>query len=154
MGFYLALCQRLRYDNLPQPRRIILLSPWLDLTLTNPEIRSIDSHDPFLGISGMRKAAAAYSGGYDLNDYRLSPINGSLDGIAPISIFIGSNEILVADARKLMMIAKQRGIEIDYHEYVGMVHVWMLLYVPESKHAQEKIKQLIVGPLPGIDNRK
>ena len=153
-GFSLALCQRLRYDNLPQPRRIILLSPWLDLTLTNPEIRSIDSHDPFLGISGMRKAAVAYSGGYDLNDYRLSPINGSLDEIAPISIFIGSNDILVADARKLMMIAKQRGIEIDYHEYVGMVHVWMLLYFPESKHAQEKIKQLIVGPLPRVDNRK
>lgn len=146
-GFALALCQRLKEENLPQPRRIILLSPWLDLTLTNPEIGSIDSHDPFLGISGLRKAAVAYSGGYDLNNYRLSPINGSLDGLAPISIFIGSNDILVADARKLRMMAKQRGIEIDYHEYSGMVHVWMLLYFPESRHAQEKIKQLIVDLL-------
>lgn len=146
-GFALALCQRLKEENLPQPRRIILLSPWLDLTLTNPEIGSIDSHDPFLGISGLRKAAVAYSGGYDLNNYRLSPINGSLDGLAPISIFIGSNDILVADARKLRMMAKQRGIEIDYHEYSDMVHVWMLLYFPESRHAQEKIKQLIVDLL-------
>lgn len=147
-GFSLALCQRLKDENLPQPRRVILLSPWLDLTLTNPEIRSIDSRDPFLGISGLRKAADAYSGGFDLNDYHLSPVNGSLDGLAPISIFVGSNDILVADARKLTMIAKQRGIAIDYHEYSDMVHVWMLLYFPESRHAQEKIKQLIVDPLP------
>jgi epsilon-lactone hydrolase len=146
-GFSLSLCQRLKDENLPQPRRIILLSPWLDLTLSNPDVRSIDSRDPFLGISGLRKAARAYAGGYDLNDYRLSPINGSLEGLAPISIFIGSNDILVADARKLRMIAKQRGIEIDYHEYSGMVHVWMLLYFPESRHAQEKIEQLIVDLL-------
>lgn len=143
-GFSLALCQWLKSENLPQPKRIILLSPWLDLTLTNPEIRSIDFRDPFLGISGLRKAALTYAGGYDLNHYLLSPINGSLNGLAPISIFIGSNDILVADARKLRMIAKQRGIEIDYHEYSGMVHVWMLLYFPESRHAQRKIEQLVV----------
>lgn len=151
-GFSLSLCQRLKDENLPQPRRIILLSPWLDLTLSNPDVRSIDSRDPFLGISGLRKAARAYAGGYDLNDYRLSPINGSLEGLAPISIFIGSNDILVADARKLRMIAKQRGIEIDYHEYSGMVHVWMLLYFPESRHAQKKIEQLIVDLLQRSTN--
>jgi len=143
-GFSLALCQRLKAENLPQPRRIILLSPWLDLTLTNPEIHSIDSHDPFLGISGLRKAAVAYSGGHDLHDYLLSPINGSLDGLAPISIFVGSNDILVADARRLAIIAKQRGIAIDYREYSDMVHVWMLLYFPESRKAQEEIKALLL----------
>lgn len=143
-GFSLALCQRLKYENLPQPRRIILLSPWLDLTLTNPEIPSIDSQDPFLGVSGLRKAAVAYSGGHDLNDYLLSPINGSLNGLAPISIFVGSNDILVADARRLALIAKQRGIAIDYREYSDMVHVWMLLYFPESRKAQVEIKALLL----------
>ncbi len=154
-GFSLALCQRLKSENLPQPRRIILLSPWLDLTLTNPEIRSIDSRDPFLGISGLRKAALAYAGGHDLNDYCLSPIHGPLNGLAPISIFIGSNDILVADARRLMMIARRQGISIDYHEYRDMVHVWMLLYFPESRHAQQKIEQLVVDRPPGyIDKQK
>ena len=143
-GLSLALCQRLKYESVPQPRRIILLSPWLDLTLTNPEIRSIDSRDPFLGISGLRKAAVAYSGGHNLNDYLLSPINGSFDGLAPISIFVGSNDILVADARRLAMIAKQRGIAIDYREYSDMVHVWMLLYFPESRKAQDEIRALLL----------
>jgi len=144
-GFALALCQKLKVGNVAQPKRIVLLSPWLDLTLSNPEINRIDSHDPFLGISGLRRAALAYAGGYDLHGYMLSPINGPLDGLGAISIFIGSNDILVADTRRLQMLAKQNGVLIDYREYKDMVHVWMLLYFRESRQAQEEIKQLLIS---------
>lgn len=144
-GFALALCQKLKVENVPQPQRIILLSPWLDLTLQNPEISLIDPLDPFLGVPGLRKAALAYAGGRDLNGYMLSPINGPLDGLGAISIFIGSNDILVADTRRLKMLANQKGIPIDYREYKDMVHVWMLLYFRESRQAQEEIKQLLIS---------
>ncbi len=143
-GLALALCQSQRNDNFPQPDKIILLSPWLDLTLSNPEIHSIDQRDPFLGIAGLRSAARVYAGGYDLHDYRLSPIHGPLDNLGSISIFVGSNDILMADARRLYLLARQKGISIDYREYADMVHVWMLLDFPESREAQEAIKQLIV----------
>lgn len=142
-GFALALCQRLKMLNMTQPGRIILLSPWLDLTLSNPDIARIDRVDPFLGITGLRKAALAYAGGYDLEHYMLSPINGRLEGLGAVSIFMGSRDILVADARALCVLAKERGIAIDYREYKDMVHVWMLLDFPESKHAQQQIKRLL-----------
>jgi len=142
-GFALALCQKFKIENVHQPQRIILLSPWLDLTLSNPEIKFIDQSDPFLGIPGLRRAALAYAGGYDLHNYMLSPINGALDGLGQISIFIGSNDIMVADTRKLKMLAEQQGISIDYRECKDMVHVWMLLYFRESRQAQEEIKQLL-----------
>jgi epsilon-lactone hydrolase len=144
-GFALALCQKLKVKSVAQPKRIVLLSPWLDLTLNNPEIDFIDPHDPFLGISGLRRAAIAYAGGHDLHGYMLSPINGPLDGLGAISVFIGSNDILVADTRKLQMLAKQKGVSIDYREYKDMVHVWMLLYFRESRQAQEEIKQLLIN---------
>ena len=144
-GFALALCQKLKIENVPQPKRLILLSPWLDLTLSNPDILPIDRDDPFLGIQGLRKAALAYAGGFDLSNYMLSPINGPLHGLASISIFVGSNDILVADARRLTMIAGQQGVSIDYREYKDMVHVWMLLYFRESREAQEEIKLLLAS---------
>lgn len=142
-GLALALCQKLKREQVPQPKRIILLSPWLDLTLSNPDIDAIDHLDPFLGIQGLRKAALAYSGGYDLSHYLLSPINGPLAGLGPISIFIGSNDIFVADARKLRMLAAQQGVSILYREYPDMVHVWMLLNFPESRQAQQEIEMLL-----------
>src|SRR5678815_5813419 len=45
-GIALALAQRLRDDGLPQPGRLILLSPWLDATLSNPELSLIHISEP------------------------------------------------------------------------------------------------------------
>jgi acetyl esterase/lipase len=74
----------------------------------------------------------------------LSPINGSLDNLADISIFIGSRDILAADARKLNLLATEKKVSINYREYEDMVHVWMLLNFPESKQAQQEIIALIM----------
>ena len=142
-GFALALCQKMKMDAIPQPRRIVLLSPWLDIALQNPEIAQIDSEDPFLSAAGLRKAGVAYAGSSDLSSFMLSPINGPLEGLGNISIFIGTKDILAADTRKLRNLAEKKGVFIDYREYKDMVHVWMLLYFRESRQAQDEIKRLI-----------
>jgi acetyl esterase/lipase len=143
-GLALACAQKMKCENVDQPNKIILLSPWLDLTLKNPQIRRIDPFDPFLGVPGLRKAGLAYAGGSDLEDFMLSPINGPLEHLAEISIFVGSRDIFVADARRLKSLAIEKNISINYREYKDMVHVWMLLNFPESKLAQEEIIKLIV----------
>ena len=142
-GFALALAQLMRNETLPLPDQIILLSPWLDLSLTNPEIKDIDPSDFFLDVEGLKLAGRAYAGNTDPHYYLLSPINGSLEGLGRISIFMGSQEILVADARKLKAMAEAKGITINYHEYPGMFHAWMLLNLPESKAAKEEIMNLL-----------
>lgn len=143
-GFALALCQKMKMDGVPQPRRIVLLSPWLDVALRNPAIAAVDLQDPFLGIAGLRKAGLTYAGGSDLSNYMVSPINGPLNELGEISVFIGSKDILVADTRRLKTLALENGVAIDYREYEDMVHVWMLLYFRESKQAQHEIRQLII----------
>lgn len=142
-GLALAFAQKMKFDNISTPGKIILLSPWLDITLRNPEIEKIDLLDPFLSVKGLRKAGLSFAGDADPNDFRLSPINGSLEGIGEVSIFIGSRDILVADARKLNSLAKEKGISLNYNEYEDMVHVWMLLNFRESKQAQRQIMDLI-----------
>ena len=145
-GFALALAQKSKVDDIQQPRKIILLSPWLDISLGNPQIEEVDPFDPFLGAPGLRKAGAAYAGNSDPANFLLSPIYGPLQGLAQISLFIGSRDILVADARKLYRLATQQGTSINYREYESMLHVWMLLNFPESKKAQREIMDLIMQP--------
>ncbi|MBA4056814.1 MAG: alpha/beta hydrolase, partial [Marivirga sp.] len=125
------------------PEQIILLCPWLDITMNNPAIIQMDSEDPFLGIEGLKKAGKAYAGNSTMDHYLLSPVNGSLEGLARISLFIGSRDILVADARKLFRLAQSNDIDLNYREYKGMFHVWMLMNFPESKRAAVEIIQLI-----------
>ena len=145
-GFALALAQHLQVLNMPQPAKIILLSPWLDLTLSNPAIKEIDSQDPFLGIDGLQQAGKSYAGDEDREMYMLSPINGALENLAKIYILVGTREILVADTRKLRKRMEEHNIDIDYHEYEDMIHVWMFLNFPESRRARKEIIRWIQQP--------
>lgn len=145
-GFALALAQLMKNESIPQPAQIILLSPWLDLSLTNPAIKDIDPSDFFLGVEGLQLAGKAYAGNASPDYYLLSPINGPLEDLAKISVFMGSREILVADARKLKAMADAKGITLHYHEYPGMFHTWMLLNLPESRQAKKEIIALIREP--------
>jgi acetyl esterase/lipase len=142
-GFALALAQLMRNEKVSQPSQIILLSPWLDIGLTNPAIKDVELSDYFLGVEGLKMAGKAYAGGKRPDYYLLSPVYGTLEGLSKISIFIGSREILVADARKLKAQANEKGVELNYFEYPGMFHAWMLLNLPESKKAKQQIIDLI-----------
>jgi len=138
-GLTLSLAQYAKNKSLPQPSQIILLSPLLDATLQNPEIADIDSHDPYLGIEGLKKAVLAYSGGDDVSNYMISPINGTVEGLAPIHLFIGTHEILMPDAKKLVALAARQNVHIDYHEYPEMYHAWIFLNMREAKDVFDKL---------------
>jgi acetyl esterase/lipase len=142
-GISLALAQRLREDGQAQPGHIILLSPWLDATLSNPEIAEFDKLDPFLGVEGLKYGGDVYARNVDAKSYLVSPIYGSLKDLAPITLFIGTRDILFPDCRKLRDRAATEGVEIDYREYEGMVHDWMLGPLPEAKQAIREIVEKV-----------
>lgn len=145
-GMALALAQLITKQNGVIPSKLILLSPWLDITLQNPAIKTIDPLDPFLGIDGLIKAGKSYAGDTAPDHYLLSPINGSPAGLPDIHLFAGSRDILVADARKWKSRMEQYGKPIYYYEYDEMIHVWMLLNFPESRNARKQITAIINAP--------
>lgn len=138
-GMGLALAMRARDQSLEQPSDIVLLSPWLDVTMTNLDIKKVERRDPFLDVGGLQYLGRIYAGETDPKNYLISPIYGSLENLAPITLFIGTHDVFVADCRKFRAEAQNQGIEIDYHEYESMVHVWMLMYSPEAKKVSKAI---------------
>lgn len=138
-GISLALAQRLREDGLPQPGAVIMLSPWLDATLSNPEIAAVDRIDPFLGVQGLQYSGAAYARDVDPRSYLVSPVYGSLKGVAPVTVFIGTRDIFLPDCRKLRDRAAAENVKLNYREYDGMVHDWMLGPLPEAKQVLAEI---------------
>ncbi|HKS10472.1 MAG TPA: alpha/beta hydrolase [Pyrinomonadaceae bacterium] len=142
-GISLALAQRLREDGLPQPGNVVLLSPWLDATLSHPEIPVIDRIDPFLGVDGLKYAGAAYARDVDAKSYLVSPVYGSFRDLAPVTVFIGTRDVFLPDCRKLRERAAVEGVMIDYREYELMVHNWMLGPMPEAKQVFREIVDLL-----------
>jgi monoterpene epsilon-lactone hydrolase len=142
-GISLALAQRLREDGHQQPGHVVLLSPWLDATLSNPEIAEFDKIDPFLGVEGLKYGGEVYARDVDPKSYLVSPVYGSLKDLAPVTLFIGTRDILYPDCRKLRDNAHAEGVRLDYREYDQMVHDWMLGPLPEAKHAIKAIVETI-----------
>ncbi len=147
-GLSLALAQHVREAGIAQPAHLILLSPRLDVTMTNPGIEEVDPLDVVLGVQGLRDAGEMYAGETEGTDYHVSPIYGSVKNLAPITLFIGTHDILVADCRKLKAQAAAEGVEIDYHEYEAMMHVWMMLPLPEAERAMDTIVAMLTPTQP------
>lgn len=142
-GFALALAQWLLQKELPQPQDIILLSPWLDITMKNLEAANLEKDDPMLGIYGLIQMGKAYAGDADPNYYLLSPLNGELNGLGDITLFVGTHEVFLPDARKFRDIALSKGVNINYFEYPKMNHIFVLFPIPEAKKAIKTIVNII-----------
>jgi len=142
-GLALALAQRLAALGQPQPWRLILLSPWLDISMSNPEISSVEPDDPYLSTAAALEAAVLYAGPARLTHPVASPLYGDMTGLPPLTVFSGSRDILARDARRLRDLVRAQGATIDLYEHPGMIHIFMLFPVPEAEAAQDRIIALL-----------
>ena len=144
-GLALGFAQTLAELGLPQPRLLVLLSPWLDLTISNPDVPAVEARDPWLAGVGLRVAGRAWAGGDDPTGPRLSPGNGPLAGLAPMDVHVGTHEICLPDVLRLHARAAAEGAELRLAVCEGAVHVYPLVPVPEGRRAARQIVQRIAG---------
>jgi monoterpene epsilon-lactone hydrolase len=145
-GFALGLAEVLAATDLPQPCAIVLISPWLDLTLSNPAISAIDKTDVILNRSSLAAAGLAWAGGTDPKDFRLSPINGTLTGLPPVTVVVGTHDILYPDVVRLDSLAEASGADVDVHVYRGGDHRFASSETPDGVAARAVIvKALLRG---------
>ena len=139
-GLAVAVCSRLRDSGAGVPAGLILVSPELDLALTNPEIAGRERRDPMMSAKAPRLWNAAYVGDHDWRDPLISPIFGDAAGLPPSLAFVGSTEILVPDLRIWCERCRQAGVDVTYMEEPGGFHDFALASprLPEARRAQEQ----------------
>jgi acetyl esterase/lipase len=138
-GLSLAVVQQLLARG-KQPRQTVLISPWLDVTMTDPALAAIDPNDAMLSIGGLAHCGKLYAGDLDVTDPLASPLFGELDGLAPIEVYTGTHDILNVDAHNLVKRAAGHNVEVRLHEEADMPHVHPLLaIIPEGKRARDQI---------------
>lgn len=135
-GLALASAQVARDRGQAQPHRIVLISPWLDVTMTHPDQPALARTDGMLRLDGLAEAGRHYAGALDPADPRVSPLNGTLTGLAPLTALCGTHDVLLPDSRRLAARAAEAGVEIDYHEAPGLPHCYPLAPIPEATAAR------------------
>ncbi|MEH6757374.1 MAG: alpha/beta hydrolase [Parasphingorhabdus sp.] len=144
-GYSLGLAQMLRDQGKPLPGKIILLSPWLDATASDPLQEELEKHDVLLSVQGARTAGQFWAGeGRDPAAFPASPLFSSIENLPPIAVFSGCNDLLYSDALRLKEKAEIAGVDIAFTFGEQMQHVWMLLPIREAKLVRAQIMDFIV----------
>ena len=144
-GLSLALEEKVAEENLPMPEKTILISPWLDVRLTNPKIDEVQKHDKQLNKETLKLAGIAYAGEDGINSYLVNPIEGDLSKLKNVIIFTGTHDILNPDVYVLQEKAKQQGTSIEIKEYEQAGHIWLI-----EKNSPQEIEQQAYQEILGL----
>lgn len=123
-GLVVAGMLALRDSGERLPAAGICISPWVDLTGTSQSHVTHEPRDPALRARDLARMASSYLGGMDSRDPIASPLFGDLRGLPPLLIHVGTEEILINDARELASRAEAAGVEVTLLEWPQMFHAW------------------------------
>ncbi|WP_172251271.1 alpha/beta hydrolase fold domain-containing protein [Saccharibacillus deserti] len=139
----LALAQSLLGKGMPQPGRLLLISPVLDSSMINPDIPPLEPKDPLQVVSAIREFGKAWAGGQDLTHPGVSPLYGPVQGLADMVLVAGTSEILLPDIRRLQKRIEVEGGQVQLFEYDGMMHDFPLLPIPEADRVLKQIGDVL-----------
>ena len=86
-GLCLGLAIRYRDQEERLPEALFLFYPFLDATLSNPDIALIRPLDMMLDVPGLRWCAQQWAAGWPLTDPRISPLYDSFAKLPPVFIY-------------------------------------------------------------------
>jgi monoterpene epsilon-lactone hydrolase len=146
-GLAIALTVAASHSGQPLPEGLIVLSPWVDLTLGSETFATRADTDQFFPKDSAAEAAESYLQGADPHDPLASPLLADLAGFPKTLIFAGGSETLLGDGLSLCTALVTAGVSVEAHFPAGMQHVWPTLFpdLPESIDALAAIARFIQG---------
>jgi triacylglycerol lipase len=134
----LAATEYLHLHGQPEPSSMVLLSPWLDVTFSNPNIAFVQ--DPLLPIAPGIQIGQEWAGGLSTKDPMVSPLYGNLSGLPPTYVYTGNLDSLSPDVLVLQHNAALATAPINFVLANGQIHDWVIL-TPDGPQYWAQIDQ-------------
>lgn len=146
-GLALASIMRWRDENMEPPAGAVLVSPALDGTGGSDTHISVGGNDPLFRSNSERNCRRLfnfYAPGRDLKDPMISPIYGSMAGLPPTLVHVGTREVLLGDAARFTEAARRAGSNVTLRVFDGMFHLFHMHWsLCETKAAHADIAEFI-----------
>ncbi|KAK4636479.1 Esterase [Fulvia fulva] len=115
----------------PQPAGSVLISPWLDMSLSAYEGGNQAVMSDFLvaANTAVPVMANAFLGPYAATDPDVNPLCRPLEQIKnlnPQLIFVGGPEFALSDSKDWARLCREAGVKHELHVGWGQLHVWAL----------------------------
>jgi len=125
---------------------LLLIAPWIDLTMANPAVDAVEPTDPWLTRAGLHPIARSWAGDLALDDPVVSPLFGDLTGLPPVEVWVGTRDITAPDCRELERLMPD-GAAFALHVEDGAIHDYPLLPTPEGRAASREIGERVTALL-------
>lgn len=127
-GLVVATMLAARDAGLAMPASAFAISPWTEMACSADSFDTLAHLDPMLTRRALKEMADAYLAGASEIDPYASPLYGDLEGLPPLLIHVGSDEVLLDDAVALHARAAACGVECSLEVWDGMIHVWHMFH--------------------------
>ena len=142
-GLALGLAEQLAQTGEPLPERLILFSPWVDVSMENPDILKYVDADPILHLEIVKVHGQCWANGADTKFWQISPIYGDMAGLPPVTLYCGTRELLYPDIVLLSERLKAAGVETELRAAQGLNHDYPLMPIPEAERAISEVIKMV-----------
>lgn len=140
----LVLTMLLRDSGRLLPRRLVLFSPWTDMTASGKSYEERVDLDPMITINYIQSICSVYAPGRTLSSPLLSPLFGDFRDFPPALIQVGSNELLYSDSIRLRDRLVQAGIPCRLEVWPDMWHVFQMFPMKKATEAMESVGKFLL----------
>lgn len=146
----------IRDRGLPMPAGAVCLSPWTDMACTGDSMRHNRSRDTMIPARRIPAAARHFANGMPLDDARISPLYASLEGLPPLLIHVGDQEVLLHDSTRFAEKAQAQGVEVTLKVWRGAPHVFQIFagFVPQSTWSLKEMAHFMRRRLGMVEERR
>ncbi len=123
------------------PVGAVAISPVTDLALTGASYATRAAADPYFTKPQIAGLVASYLGPADPQNPLASPLYGDLNGLPPIRVHVGDDEVLLDDARRYVERAVAAGVDAELDVWMGMPHGFVTA-VREFEAARQALKAI------------
>lgn len=142
----LELALAVKAQGRSQPRALVLMSPWTDMTMQGASYQKCAALDPMLThdyIDSCRTASRGANSTLEWEDPSLSPLFADLRGLPPTLIQVGTNEILKSDSINLAKAMTEQEVYAVLEVYPECWHVFQQMPIPHAAQAMESVGRFV-----------
>lgn len=139
----LELALDLRDTQRMLPWRMVLFSPWTDLTASGESYTECREKDPLLTREYIEAVRGAYAPGADWSLPEYSPLFADLRGLPPTLIQVGGREILRDDSTRLYEKLQEAGVPAMLQSWPEMWHVFQMFPLKTAEDAMKQVAQFL-----------
>jgi epsilon-lactone hydrolase len=140
----LATLHRIKAAGEPLPSCAVLMSPFVDFTLSGKSLIANEKRDPMFTLAGMVALRELYAPPERFLDPPLSPLFADFAGLPPLLLQAGSTEMLLDESTRIAARAHADGVAVEFEIWDRLPHVFQVFQdLPQAGLAADSIARFV-----------